>query len=222
MSIDQGLRDGVAQLDLALSEENLQKISAYATLLQKWNKTYNLTAVRDAEGILALHLLDSLAVLPHLNPGQGRLLDIGSGGGLPGIPLAIMRPDLAVTLLDSNSKKSAFQQQAVIELGLRNVTVVNARVEAFKPAQAFEQIISRAFSELADFITLSRPLLTEGGRWLAMKGVFPQEEMARLPEGVTVRDAVRLAVPGVDAERHLIVLTRSSNSSNSTASQQGA
>ena len=222
MSIDQGLRDGVAQLDLALSEENLQKISAYATLLQKWNKTYNLTAVRDAEGILALHLLDSLAVLPHLNPGQGRLLDIGSGGGLPGIPLAIMRPDLAVTLLDSNSKKSAFQQQAVIELGLRNVTVVNARVEAFKPAQAFEQIISRAFSELADFITLSRPLLTEGGRWLAMKGVLPQEEMARLPEGVTVRDAVRLAVPGVDAERHLIVLTRSSNSSNSTASQQGA
>ena len=206
MSIDSGLRDGVRRLGLALDDGALQKISAYAVLLQKWNKTYNLTAVRDAGGILALHLLDSLAVLPHLAAGPGRLLDIGSGGGLPGIPLAVARPDLAVTLLDSNSKKSAFQQQAVIELGLRNVTVVNARVENFRPPAPFPQIVSRAFSELADFVSLSRSLLAPDGRWLAMKGVYPQEEIARLPDGVTVRDSFRLDVPGVDAERHLIVL----------------
>lgn len=206
MSINQGLLEGIARMNLSLSDDNLQKISAYATLLQKWNKTYNLTAVRDMEGILALHMLDSLAVLPYLSTDAESLLDIGSGGGLPGIPLAIVRPDVAVTLLDSNSKKSAFQQQAVIELGLRNVIVVNSRVELFKPAFAFEQIVSRAFSELADFVRLSRPLLAPGGRWLAMKGLFPKDEIARLPEDVTVRDAFRLQVPGIDAERHLIVL----------------
>ena len=219
MTIESGLRRGVATLSLSLDEAGLQKISAYATLLQKWNKTYNLTAVRDAEGILALHLLDSLAVLPHLADAPGNVLDIGSGGGLPGIPLAIARPDLAVTLLDSNSKKSAFQRQAVIELGLRNVTVINARVEQFQPATPFRQIVSRAFSELADFVCLSRPLLASGGTWLAMKGVYPQEEIARLPEGVTVRDSIRLQVPGVDAERHLIVLQISSPS---TEQPQGA
>ena len=207
------LQQGVAAMGLGLDEAHLQKISAYATLLQKWNKTYNLTAVRDAEGILSLHLLDSLSVLPHLESAPFRLLDIGSGGGLPGIPIAIARPDLDIMLLDSNSKKSAFQQQAVIELGLRNVTVVNARVEHYQPAQPFGRIISRAFSELADFVTLSRPLLAGGGRWLAMKGVFPQEEIARLPEGVTVRDSIRLQVPGVDAERHLIVLQASTETS---------
>jgi 16S rRNA (guanine527-N7)-methyltransferase len=206
MNLASGLRDGAQRLGLSLDDGALQKIAAYAALLQKWNKTYNLTAVRDAEGILALHLLDSLAVLPYLAPGPGALLDIGSGGGLPGIPLAIARPDLTVTLLDSNSKKSAFQQQAAIELGLRSVTVVNARVENFRPLAPFPQIVSRAFSELADFVNLSRPLLADGGVWLAMKGVHPQEEIARLPEGVTVRDAFRLDVPGVDAERYLIVL----------------
>lgn len=219
MTIAPGLEEGAARLGLSLDVAALQKITAYAALLQKWNKTYNLTAVRDADGILALHLLDSLAVLPHLAAGAGNLLDIGSGGGLPGIPLAIVRPDLAVTLLDSNSKKSAFQQQAVIELGLRNVTVVNSRVELFKPAVPFRQIVSRAFSELADFVSLSRPLLASGGTWLAMKGVYPQEEIARLPEGVTVRDSIRLQVPGVDAERHLIVLQISSST---TEQPQGA
>lgn len=204
------LAEGVAKLGLSLPADNLQKISDYATLLLKWNKTYNLTAVRDAEGILALHLLDSLALMPHLDQdGERALLDIGSGGGLPGIPLAIARPDLPVTLLDSNSKKSAFQQQAVIELGLRNVKVVNARVELFKPEQAFPQVVSRAFSELTDFVGLSRHLLAPGGRWLAMKGVFPAEELARLPDDVTLRDAIRLSVPGIDAERHLIVLQTS-------------
>jgi len=215
----EGLRDGCARMGLSLVDTHLQKISAYAALLQKWNKTYNLTAVRDAEGILALHLLDSLAVLPHLREGAGRLLDIGSGGGLPGILLAIVRPDLAVTLLDSNSKKSAFQQQAAIELALPNVSVVNTRVEQFRPAVGFEQIISRAFSELADFVELSRPLLAPGGVWLAMKGVYPQEELVRLPEDVTVRDSIRLDVPGVNAERHLILLQKSNQT---TEHLQGA
>lgn len=220
MSAPLTLAEGVARLGLSLPAEHLQKISAYAALLLKWNKTYNLTAVRDADGILALHLLDSLALLPHLDAANhSALLDIGSGGGLPGIPLAIARPDLAVTLLDSNSKKSAFQQQAVIELGLANVKVVNSRVELFKPAQAFPQIVSRAFSELADFVNLSRHLLAPDGRWLAMKGVFPTEELARLPEDVTVRDAIRLSVPGVDAERHLVVLQ---TSTRNTEHPQGA
>ena len=221
MNFDQALRDGVTQLRLALSEAHLQKISAYATLLQKWNKTYNLTAVRDLEGILTLHLLDSLAVLPFFEPEAQHLLDIGSGGGLPGIPLAIARPDLGVTLLDSNSKKSAFQQQAVIELGLKNVTVVNSRVELFKPRQPFQKIISRAFSELADFVTVSRPLLVPEGRWLAMKGVFPGDEIARLPEDVTVSEAHRLTIPGVDAERHLIILTAAATVTTATDSSLG-
>ena len=206
-----GLESGLSAMGLSLSRDCLEKLSAYATLLQKWNKTYNLTAVRDAQGIVALHLLDSLAILPHLSSGPGNLLDIGSGPGLPGIPVAISRPDLAVTLLDSNSKKSAFQRQAAIELGLTNITVVNARVEQFKPERLFQQVVSRAFSDLADFISLSRAQIGSGGVWLAMKGQFPSGEIARLPEGVTVRDSFRLMVPGVDGERHLIVLQSLNN-----------
>lgn len=204
-----GLREGVAELGLSLSDTSLQKISAYATLLQKWNKTYNLTAVRDPQGILALHLLDSLAVLPHLIPGAASLLDIGSGAGLPGIPLAIARPDLPITLLDSNSKKSAFQKQVIIDLGLHNVSVINARVEQFKPSRGFESIISRAFSELAAFVSSSTHLLAPGGSWLAMKGIYPDQEIVQLPESVTVRETYRLNIPGVNAERHLVVLQAS-------------
>lgn len=198
------LAEGVRAMGLDLPVDNLQKLGAYAALLERWNKTYNLTAVRELERIVPLHLLDSLSVLPYV--GAAGLLDVGSGGGLPGIPLALARSDLQVTLLDSNSKKSAFQQQAVIELGAGNVRVVCSRVESFRPATPFGCIVSRAFSELADFVTLTRHLLAPEGRWLAMKGVYPEGEIGRLPPQVGVDAVHRLVVPGVDGDRHLVVL----------------
>ena len=198
------LERGVAAMGLALTAETAGKLLAYAALLGKWNKTYNLTAVRDASRLVGRHVLDSLAVLPYV--AATPLLDVGSGGGLPGIPLAIVRPQLAVTLVDSNSKKTAFQRQAVIELGLANVTVHGGRIEDWQPAAPFAQIVSRAFAELADFVGLTRHLLAPGGRWLAMKGVRPDAEIARLPAGVDVEAVHRLHVPAVDGERHLVIM----------------
>ena len=138
----------------------------------------------------------------------GNLLDVGSGGGTPGIPLAIARPELTVTLLDSNTKKAAFLRQAAIELGLNNIAVHSGRVEQYHPDTGFAAITSRAFAELADFVSLSKHLLAPGGRWLAMKGVRPEEEMAHLPDDVGVDAAYPLTVPGIDGERHLVVLRR--------------
>ena len=177
---------------------------AFAELLCKWNRTYNLTAVNDPDKVLSHHLLDSLAVLPYVPP--GRLLDVGRGGGMPGIPLAIARPDLHVTLLDSNSKKTAFLQQAMIELTLPNISVHCGRVEQYHPSIGFAAIVSRAFSELADFVGLTRHLLGAGGRWLAMKGVWPHDEIERLPADVRLDVVHRLQVPGVEGERHLVVM----------------
>jgi 16S rRNA (guanine527-N7)-methyltransferase len=173
-------------------------------LLYKWNKTYSLTALRDQEKAVSYHLLDSLAILPFVT--EGSLLDVGSGGGMPGIPLAIACPDLRVTLLDSNSKKAAFLQQAAIELILPNISVHGGRVEQYHPASGFALITSRAFSDLADFVACSRHLLADDGLWLAMKGVWPEDEIGRLPVAVAVDAVHRLAVPGVDGERHLVVL----------------
>ncbi|MCZ2174763.1 MAG: 16S rRNA (guanine(527)-N(7))-methyltransferase RsmG, partial [Burkholderiales bacterium] len=176
-------------------------------LLGKWNKVYNLTALRDEEQVISHHLLDSLAVLPQLSAAK-RLADIGSGGGLPGIPLAIARPDLEVALVETSQKKSAFQQQAKIELGLANVSVHCTRVEAWRPAEKFDAVISRAFSDLAEFVKLSGHLLAEGGALLAMKGVHPYEEIAQLPAGWRVAEVVPLQVPGVEGARHLVRVTR--------------
>lgn len=198
------LEQGAATLGIALPALAREKLLAYAALLYKWNRTYNLTALRDPEQAVPYHLLDSLAVLPYLP--AGRLLDVGSGGGMPGIVLAIARPDLAVTLLDSNSKKSAFLQQAAIELALANISVHAGRVEQYHPAVGFAAITARAFSELADFVRLSRHLLAADGRWLALKGLWPHAEIARLPPDIAVEAVHRLAVPGVDGERHLVVL----------------
>lgn len=203
----QQLERGLATLGIALPEAAQCKLLAYVALLQKWNKTFALTALRDPAKAVSHHLLDSLAVLPYVT--QDSLLDVGSGGGQPGIPLAIARPDLAVTLLDSNSKKTAFLQQAVIELELKNVAVHCGRVEQYRPPEKFAGIVSRAFSELADFVTLSAALLAPEGRWLALKGVRPDDEIARLPEAVAVDAVHRLAVPGVEGERHLVVLRKS-------------
>jgi 16S rRNA (guanine527-N7)-methyltransferase len=152
---------------------------------------------------LTHHLLDSLAIAPHI--GTGPLLDVGSGAGLPGIPLAILRPDLKVTLLDASQKKCGFMQQAAIELKLANVAVVHGRVETYRPAAGFAQIVSRAFSDLPEFVRLTRHVLAEDGEWLAMKGLYPNEEIAQL-KGVRVIRDIPLHVPGLDADRHLIVM----------------
>ena len=184
MSIEQQLAAGIAALGLALPEGAEAKLLAYLALLDKWNRVYNLTAVRDAERMVSHHLLDSLAAVPFF---QGeRVLDVGSGGGLPGIPLAIARPEVQVTLIDSIAKKTAFLLQAKAELGLGNLTVVTGRVEDYRPAEGFDVITSRAFSDLREFVALTRHLLKPGGCWLAMKGLYPNEEIAQLPPGVKV------------------------------------
>ena len=200
------LAQGAAAMGLDLPADRQEKLLAYVALLYKWNRTYSLTALREQEKAVSHHLLDSLAILPFVP--SGSLLDVGSGGGTPGIPLAIARPDLQVILLDSNSKKAAFLQQATIELGLANVSVHCGRVEQYHPEGGFAAITSRAFAELADFVTLSRHLLADDGVWLAMKGVRPEAEIAALPAGMRLRQLYPLQVPGVDGERHVVILEK--------------
>jgi 16S rRNA (guanine527-N7)-methyltransferase len=196
----------------ALPEGARDKLLAYIALLFKWNATYNLTAIREPERMLTHHVLDALAVLPHLPDVAARadlrVLDVGSGGGVPAIPLAVARPGWRVVALDSNHKKGAFLQQAVNELPLPNAEAVIARVEEYVPAAPFDIVISRAFSDLATFVDTSARHLAPGGQLIAMKGVFPDEEIALLPATVRVVAAPALKVPGLDAERHLIVMVR--------------
>ena len=204
MTLQEQLAAGVAALGLNLPDGAEAKLLAYLALLDKWNRVYNLTAVRDTERMVSHHLLDSLAAVPFF---QGETaLDVGSGGGLPGIPLAIARPELQVTLIDSIAKKTAFLLQAKTELGLANLQVVTSRVEDFKPETKFDAITSRAFSDLKEFVTLTRHLLSPTGHWLAMKGLMPHEELVSLPDWVKVSANHALAVPGLEASRHLIVL----------------
>ena len=203
MSLAQQLSLGIAELGLELSVETQQKLMDYLALLQKWNRVYNLTAIRDAEQMIRHHLLDSLAVLPHL--WSGLWLDVGCGAGLPGMVLAISRPDWKFMLLDSNSKKTSFVQQAVIELGMRNVTVCCSRVEDLQSEQKFDGIISRAFADTTDFVTLTRHLLAAKGRWAAMKGA-PEQELQHLPGDIVVERIIPLRVSGLDAARCLVIL----------------
>lgn len=195
-----------AELGLVLSAQQDQQLQTYLGLLQRWNKVYNLTAVRDPAQMLPLHLWDSLAVVPFIQ--ADHCLDVGSGAGLPGIPLAILRPNQEFTLLDTNGKKTRFIQQAALELGLTNLKVVQARVEQWQPAQPFAAIISRAFASLADFVTVSGMHLAEQGRLYAMKGRYPESELAKLPVGWMLTRSHPLSVPGLEAERHLLELTR--------------
>jgi 16S rRNA (guanine527-N7)-methyltransferase len=204
-TLEDMLHAGVTALNLNLSAEQEQKLLAYVALLDKWNKVYNLTAVREPEAMITQHLLDSLAVLPQLGAGK-TLVDVGAGAGLPGIPLAIARPDLRVTLSDSSHKKTTFMQQACVELGLNNATVVCERVERVQLAQKADAVISRAFSDLKEFARLASHLLAPGGRLLAMKGVYPHEELAQLPANIKVERVIPLTVPGLDANRHLVVM----------------
>ena len=205
MSQSLQLEQGLRQMGIDLPPQAQEKLLAYAALLYKWNKTYSLTAMREQDKAVSHHLLDSLAILPFVP--SGSLLDVGSGGGMPGIPLAIARPELQVCLLDSNSKKAAFLRQAAIELALPNISVHCGRVEQYHPAIGFAAITSRAFSEVADFVGLTRHLLAPNGRWLAMKGVWPHAEIGRLPHDIAVDAVHRLQVPGVEGERHLVVLS---------------
>jgi 16S rRNA (guanine527-N7)-methyltransferase len=201
------LADGVERLGVALPEGAREKLEAYLALLAKWNRTYNLTAIREPERMVTHHALDSLAVVPYL-PQRGGIavLDVGSGGGLPGIPIAIARPDARVVLVDSASKKAAFLAQAAIELPLPNVEAVATRVEDYAAGRRFDVVISRAFADLATFARLAAPQLALGGVMLAMKGVHPDEEIAELPASVEVVAAHRLDVPGLGGARHLIVM----------------
>jgi 16S rRNA (guanine527-N7)-methyltransferase len=197
------LARGLAAMGMELASARREKLLAYLALLYKWNRAYRLTALAEGEAV-GRHLLDSLSILPFVP--DGRLLDVGSGGGTPGIPLAIARPGAFVTLLDGNSKKAAFLRQAAIELDLANVSVHCGRVEQYHPATGFSAIVSRAFAELADFVALSRHLLAADGVWLAMKGLRPREEIARLPDTVRVAAIHPLDVPGAGGERHLVVM----------------
>jgi 16S rRNA (guanine527-N7)-methyltransferase len=204
MSQQEKLAEGLKQLGLDLTPEVQAQLLKFVVLLHKWNKVHNLTAIREPLKMITHHLLDSLAVLPYIS--GDRLVDVGSGGGLPGIPLAIEKPGLAITLLDSNHKKTGFMRQAVIDLGLKNVEVVGERVEQFHPEQPFDIVISRAFSDLAEFVKLTRHLLATGGRFLAMKGVYPYEEIVALPPDVKVEEVISLEVPELGAKRHLVVM----------------
>ena len=207
MTLAQQLAQGVLQLGLTLPAGAQQRLLEYLALLQKWNRVYNLTAVREAPRMVSQHLLDSLAAAPHV--GAATILDVGSGAGLPGIPLALALPDSSVTLLESSHKKAAFLKQVVMELRLRNVEVVRERVEAWKPPAPFPVVISRAFSDLAEFVSLAGRHVARGGRLVAMKGVHPYEEIAQLPQRWQVLQVTPLTVPGLRAQRHLVTLVRS-------------
>jgi 16S rRNA (guanine527-N7)-methyltransferase len=199
------LREGAAALGLALDDRQVQRLLAYAALILKWNKVYNLTALRDPALVLTHHLLDSTAVIAPLQrerPTGGRLLDVGAGAGLPGAVIAILRPDIDVSCLDAVAKKAAFVQQVAAELALPNLRGVHARVEAL--AGQYDIVSSRAFASLADFFRSSAQLLGADGVWLAMKGRVPTDELAALPPGVDVFHVEQLQVPGLDAERCIV------------------
>ena len=201
------LRAGLQALVIDLPETAMAKLLAYVDLLVKWNGTYNLTAIRNGDEMVTQHLLDSLSILVYLKAVKN-LADIGSGAGLPGIPLAITRPDLQVTLIDSVQKKSAFQQQAKIDLGLGNLRVYSGRVEDFMPQEKFDAVTARAFSNLSNLASSAGRLLNQGGRIYAMKGVLPQQEIDALPADWHVASTEPLQVPGLNAERHLLTLER--------------
>jgi 16S rRNA (guanine527-N7)-methyltransferase len=208
MSVDleEGLRVGAQALALALSDAQIQHLLDYAALIQKWNKVYNLTALRDPADMLTHHLLDSLtAIAPlrrHTQDQPIKVLDVGSGGGLPGVVLAICMPELNVSCVDTVAKKAAFVQQVAVSLKLPNLRGLHARVESL--ADPYQVICSRAFASLPDFVTWSRSALAEGGVWMAMKGKYPQGEIDALPEDVKVFHVEPLTVPGLDVERCMV------------------
>ena len=206
MSAAGQLERGLVALGIPATEQQKSALLGYLALLAKWNRVYNLTAVRDEAQMVSHHLLDSLAVLPHLP--CSRLLDVGSGGGLPGIVIAIMRPELQVVSVEAVDKKCSFQTQAKIELELKNFTVKHARIENVQDEYGFDGVISRAFSEINLFANCTQHLLATKGYLYAMKGVYPLDEIANLPEGFAVDRVIKLEVPELDAARHLVIIQR--------------
>lgn len=206
-----GLAEQAASMGLQLSSQAVSQLTSLLQLLAKWNRVYNLTSLSAEEKWVSHHLLDSLSIVS-LIP-DGRLIDVGSGGGFPGLPVAIANPDRDIVLLDSNHKKTAFLRQAAAELGLAKVSVETARSESFRPDSGFDVVVSRAFSDLKSFLDLAGHLCRDNGTLLAMKGVYPADEIAELPAGV-VRNTVRLEVPMIDAQRHAVFL-------NPPASREG-
>jgi 16S rRNA (guanine527-N7)-methyltransferase len=210
-ALAQTLKAGVAGLPLALDDAQLERLLDYLALLAKWNTVYNLTAVRDPSQMVVQHLLDSLAAAPAFAKAE-HVLDVGAGGGLPGMVLAIWaqasHPGMRITMIDTVHKKTAFLTQVKAELGLANVTVHTGRVEALQVDQPFDVITSRAFADLSDFVNWSAHLLAAGGRFIAMKGVAASEETDRLPAAWRVVEKTPLMVPGLDAERHLVIIAR--------------
>lgn len=209
-TLTDAVASGAAQLGIAVGREQAAQLAHFAALLIKWNAVHNLTAVDQSGDVVPLHLLDSLSILPELDLLAGtralHVLDVGAGGGLPGVPLAIARPQWRFHLIDKVRKKAAFLQQVRAELRLGNLEVVHARVEAWRPTERFDVIVSRAFASLGDLIACTRHLLAPGGVWFAMKGAVPHHEIAALPNDVRVRRTVKLRVPLLDAQRHLIIL----------------
>jgi 16S rRNA (guanine527-N7)-methyltransferase len=198
------LARGVSALGLALPNGALQKLLDHLDLIEKWNRVYNLTAVRDRSRMLTHHVLDCLAIIPHVT--GRRIADVGSGAGFPGIPLAIAWPESQVTLIESSHKKASFLRQAAVELALPNIMIAAQRVESAVPDRGYDLVITRAFSDLGEFAALAGHLCARSGTLAAMKGVYPHEELAQLPGGVRLHRVVPIAVPGLRGERHLVLM----------------
>jgi 16S rRNA (guanine527-N7)-methyltransferase len=206
-TLSQVLAEGIAEMGFEVSPSQQEKLMDYLALMFKWNAVYNLTSLRDPMQMVTHHLLDSLAAVPAFVDAKN-VLDVGSGGGLPGIVLATVRPDMKLSMIDTVHKKTAFLTQVKAELGLANVTVYTMRVEQLQVSDKFDVITSRAFADLSDFVNWSSHLLAEGGRYIALKGVAPQEEQQRLPEAWRVTKVEPLQVPRLGAERHLVFIEK--------------
>ncbi|MCF6437418.1 16S rRNA (guanine(527)-N(7))-methyltransferase RsmG [Pseudoalteromonas sp. MMG022] len=204
--LQQQLTSLLAQTELALSDHQQQQLVQYVELLDKWNKAYNLTSVRDPQEMMVKHIMDSLVVAPHLS--GKHYIDVGTGPGLPGIVLAIALPDTQFVLLDSLGKRVRFLMQVKHALGLDNVTAVQSRVEEYQPSVKLDGVLSRAFASLQDMVDWCEHLIDQSGLFLALKGQFPAQELEQLPAGVTLQQDIHLTVPELDAERHLIILSK--------------
>lgn len=202
----QTLTTGLAKLNITLTDAQLDQCLTFIELLKKWNKAYNLTAITDSEQMVIKHLLDSLALIPHLP--KGSIIDVGSGAGLPGIPLAIALPTQAFTLLDSDGKRTRFCTQAKIELQLKNLTVINQRAEKYLPDHGYDVVLSRAFTNLPEMLHKTAQLCCNNGLFLAMKGQYPQRELEQLPTGYKVEQITELTVPMLNEDRHIVYIKK--------------